>query len=313
MLNDLKNKYTLLLPVIVAVVCFTGCEKERKEMPTKGYVTMVASESVAPLIEKEKKTFEELYTQAHVELHVATAREAIARLFNDSITIIVSSRSLNNEEREVAKRANLTIGEYKIAYDGVAVIVHTTNGMQQLRMTQLDSIFRGKITHWKSAGSDLSSDIELCLPYRNSGTFEFAVTHILKKDDTLAVPAMVVKSSLDMINFVAGHPSAIGIVGLNWLNDNKKKVKTLELSDPESPDSLLRGKYFGPHPAYVYQKYYPLTREIFIYSRADNYGVAAGFTSFITSGPGQKIVLNEGLVPATMPIRLVETTSKPVQ
>jgi phosphate transport system substrate-binding protein len=295
------------------IVWFAGCEKERNEMPTKGHVTMVVSESVAPLIEKEKKTFEELYTQAHVELQVTTAREAIARLFNDSITIIVSSRPLNNEEREVAKRANLTIGEYKIAYDGIAVIVNTMNGITQLRMTQLDSIFRGKLTQWKSAGSDLSSGIEVCVPERNSGTFEFAVTHILKKGDSLAVPSMRVKSELEMINVVAGHPSAIGIVGLDWLNDNKEKVKTLELADTEAPDSLLRGKYFGPHPAYVYQKYYPLTREIFIYSRADNYGVAAGFTSFITSGPGQKIILNEGLVPATMPIRLVETTSKPMQ
>ncbi len=72
---------------------------------------------------------------------------------------------------------------------------------------------------------------------------------------------------------------------MNWLNDNKEKVKALELSDPNMPDSLGGGKYFSPHQAYIYQKYYPLTRDIYIYSRADNYGVAAGFTTFIASAP----------------------------
>ena len=63
----------------------------------------------------------------------------------------------------------------------------------------------------------------------------------------------------------------------------------------------------------IYQQYYPLTRDIYIYTRADNYGVAAGFSAFITSAPGQKIVMSSGLVPATMPVRLVQTTSKPVE
>ncbi len=209
MLNGLKNKYYIFTCVVIAAVWFAGCESERKESPTKGHVTMISSESVAPLIQQEKKTFEELYPQAHVELLVASAREAIARLFNDSITVVVSSRQLNAEEREVQKRANLTIGEWKIAYDGVAVIVNSENALTRLRTTQLDSIFSGKITRWKSAGSDLSSEIEVCLPNRNSGTFEFAVARILKNNDTLAPPAMVVQSSLEMINFVAKHQSAI--------------------------------------------------------------------------------------------------------
>ena len=124
----------------------------------------------------------------------------------------------------------------------------------------------------------------------------------------------VVRDSREMLSFVSAHASAIGIVGLNWLKQDNENISVLELGNPNAPDSLgIRGKYFSPHQAYIYQQYYALTREIFIYSRADSYGVAAGFTSFITSAPGQRIVMSSGLVPATMPVRLVETTSKPVQ
>ncbi len=308
MQNDLKRKYKLL---IIGLLLIFGCQGERKETPTKGRVTVVVSESVSPVIKKEKEKFEELYPDAHVELFVASAREAITRLFNDSITVIVSSRPLNAEERAVQKRFNITLGEFKIAYDGVAVIVNKANSLTQLRTTQLDSILSGKISKWKAVGSDRSSTIETCLPSRNTGTFEVTVTTLMKSNDTVATPAAVAKSSQEMIDYVIGHPNALGFVGTNWLNENKDKVTALELADPNAPDSLgTKGKYFGPHQAYIYQRYYPLTREIYIYSRADNYSVGGGFLAFIASAPGQKIILNSGLVPATMPVRLVELTNR---
>ena len=307
----MKSKYSIVAVLLLPLFVF-GCQDERKETPTKGRTTVVVSESVAPMIQQEKLTFEELYQEAHVELQTSTAREAIARLFNDSIMVIVSSRPLNDEERAIQHRANIILGEYKIAIDGIAVIVHPGNTITQLRTTQLDSILTGKTTSWKSLGSDLASHIETCLPSRNTGTFETTISKIVK-NDSVATPAFVTASSMEMINYVAAHPNAIGFVGLDWLNPNKEKVKTLELSDPSAPDSLgIKGKYFGPHPAYIYQGYYPLARGIYMYSRADNYGVSAGFITFITSGPGQKIVLGSGLVPATMPVRLVETTSKSI-
>ncbi len=298
----------------IGVLLLAGCETERKETQTKGHVTVVAAESVSPMIGKEKEAFEDIYPRAHVELQIASSREAITRLFNDSITIIISARALNNEEREIAKKANLTIAEYRIAWDGVAVIVNKANPVDSLRTTQLDSIFTGKITRWDKLGSVLASKIELCLPSRNTGTYEFVMSKIHAGTDSLITPSVVTRSSDEMLKYVASHASAIGIVGLNWLKQENENISVLELANPHAPDSLgITGKYFSPHQAYIYQQYYPLTRDIYIYSRADNYGVAAGFTAFITSAPGQKIVMSNGLVPATMPVRLVETTSKPVE
>ena len=306
----MRRNYVVLIAASLAM-SIPGCQNERHETPTKGHVTVVVSESVSPVMQQEKQIFEEQYPEAHVELIVASDREAIARLFNDSITVIVSSRPLNAEERAVQKRFNITLREFKIAYDGVAVIVNKANSLTRLRTTQLDSILDGRITRWKDVGSDLSSTIETCLPSRNSGTFEVTVTKLMNAGDTVAMPAAVVLSSGEMIAYVIGHPSALGFIGTNWLNENKEKVTALELADPNVPDSLgTKGKYFSPHQAYIYQGNYPLTREIYIYSRADAYGVGSGFLSFITGAQGQKIILNNGLVPATMPVRLVELTNK---
>lgn len=304
-----KKSRFLLIGVAVVLLFAAGCQGERMETPTKGRTTVVVSESVAPVIQQEKEKFEELYQQAHVELITATAREAIARFFNDTIKVIVSSRELNTEERNVAKQANFQIGEYKIAIDGIAIIVNEDNPVTQLRTTELDSIYRGIVTNWKSIDGK-SGSIKVCLPDRNSGIYEIVMNKILNGQN-FAPPAHVANSSPEMVDYVANEANAIGMVGINHLRDKTDTVKVVALADPNAPDSLgIRGEYFEPHQAHLYWRYYPLTHTVYLYSRADQYGVAAGFITFITNAAGQKIVLNSGLVPATMPVRLVELTKK---
>ncbi|MBI4549288.1 MAG: substrate-binding domain-containing protein [Ignavibacteriae bacterium] len=291
-------------------VCIAGCQKEPIETPTKGYLKVIVSESVEPLLRQEEQKFEELYPNAHVDLEVALAREAIARLFNDTIQVIVSSRPLNDEERDVAKQAKLSFVEYKIAVDGIAIIVNKENPVTQLRMTELESVLAGSITRWNSVGWKGSfASIDLCLPGRNSGTYEIVRRKVLHGKN-FVTPSKVVNSTVDIIQFVSENSSAIGFISSNWLNEKKDEVRVLELGDQSAPDSLGGGQYFAPYQAYVYLRYYPLTREICIYSKADNYGVGAGFISFITSATGQKIVQSSGLVPATMPVRIIETTRR---
>ncbi len=310
-----RNRHNgALITALTCLMLLAGCQGEPPETPTKGRVTMVVSESVAPLMKQEKATFEELYAQAHIDIEVSSDREAIARLFNDSITVIVSARPLNAEEIAVKDRFHLAVHEHKIAIDAVAVIVNNENPLRRLRTTQLDSLLKGTVTRWSELGAaKMTSKISLVLPDINTATHEVVVVKILH-GGVFAHPAKIAGSSPEMIQDVVKDPDAIGLVGMNWLKDKGDQVRILELADPDAADSLgTRGKFFAPYQAYVYQGYYPIPRVVYIYSRADNYGVAAGFTSFITSGPGQKIVLNSGLVPATMPVRLVETTNNSIQ
>ncbi|HUN64800.1 MAG TPA: substrate-binding domain-containing protein [Bacteroidota bacterium] len=303
-------KRTILFAVLL-LLASAGCQDDRKETPTKGRVTIVTAESVAPVITTEKAKFEELYPDAHVDLVVSTTREAIARFFNDSIKVIVTSRAFNDEERQVAKKAGIEVAEYKIAIDGVAMLVHAGNGLGRLRTTQLDSIFSGTIRRWSELGpSALDGPIHLYLPPRNSGTYEVVRKRILGDRD-FGVQAFAAATSQDMMARVAADPLALGMSGINWVADSVKGVEPLALNDPSAPDSLgSKHDYLKPYQAYVYQHTYPIVREIYIYSRTDAYSVGNGFTAFVTSAPGQSIILKSGLVPATMPVRLVSLTNK---
>jgi phosphate transport system substrate-binding protein len=308
----MRNEGKILWCVAVSAMLFGGCFKERKETPTKGYTSILVGESVAPVMQQEKEKFEELYREASIHLSVMPSREALVKFFNEETTkVVVVSRSLNDEERMIAKRDKLVFQEHKIAVDAVAIIVNTENPVTKLRTTELDSILRGFITTWKPFGWRKSNAaIEICLPNQNSSTFEVVQTKVLH-GHPFGTIAKMVNSSTEMIQYVTTHSNALGMVGLVWLSQYRDTVKVLELSDPSAPDSLrIAGQYFAPFQAHVYRRYYPLTREVYIYSKADNYSVAAGFITFVASAPGQKIILNSGMVPATMPIRLVEITKK---
>ena len=56
----------------------------------------------------------------------------------------------------------------------------------------------------------------------------------------------------------------------------------------------------------IYTKEYPFVREIYFISRETFNGLGSGLIQWATAEQGQGIVLKSGLVPATMPIRLVQ-------
>lgn len=298
---------TALAAAVVASIIAPGCQERTGDTPTKGRVAVAVCEEVLPLVREEEARFEELYPEARVDLRPRSAREAIAELFNDSVKVIVSSRGLNAEETAARKALGLEITEFRIAIDALTIVVNPANDVTRLTLPQLDSIFTGKVMDWGLLGwPGAPGKVALCIPDRNNASHEIFAGRVLR-GGAYAQPAVVAVTSQEMIAAVEKDPSAIGIAGLNWMRDAGARVRMVDLSDPSAPDSLgIRGKYFSPHQAYVYKGFYPIVRNVYIYVTPDSYGVSSGFTAFITSAAGQKIVQNQGLVPATMPVRLVE-------
>jgi phosphate transport system substrate-binding protein len=81
-----------------------------------------------------------------------------------------------------------------------------------------------------------------------------------------------------------------------------KKVNVLAISQQFIND----GSFYRPQQGWIYDKSYPFVREIYLISRETFSGLGSGFIQWATSEQGQRIVLKSGLVPATMPIRLVQ-------
>jgi phosphate transport system substrate-binding protein len=296
---------------MLALAALAGCTKEPGSTKiTEGQLLVECDEAVFPVFEKVVAEFRDQYKDAQITIRSVEAREAIANFYNDSVRVIISARPFNAEERQMLNAAGIEVQETHVAQSAVAVIAHSGSPLDRLRATEADSIFSGERTRWPGVGS---APIELVVGDINSSTNEVFRT-LLMGGRKFTLSAAPITSSRAIVDYVVKTQNTLGIVSVAWLKGYDDRVKILELGGPEyRPDTTAaRGQYYSPAQAYVFQGYYPLAAPVTIYSRAYARDLGLGFISFAAGVAGQKIITREGLVPVTMPVRIVQLTSEQV-
>ncbi len=301
----------ILLPLgFLFGLVLAGCTHEPGSATlTRGSLKVEVDESVYKALENESSEFQSQYPDSKLTLKKVEAREAVSDFGLDSVGVITIGRELTKEERDAFTGAKIPLDEYKVALTAVAVVVHPSNPMKQVRLTQLDSIFTGKVTRWP--GGNL---IEAYVGNPNSSVnTTFRNTVLGGRDFGRTVE--YVDSSAKRIDRVAKTPGAIALVGVTWLHGMEGAVNVLAVGGPAyRPDTASApGQYYAPWQAYMFLGYYPINSPVYMYSRVVDPDISLGFISFVCSGPGQKIIQNNGLVPVTMPVRLVSLTSQQVK
>ena len=110
---------------------------------------------------------------------------------------------------------------------------------------------------------------------------------------------------------MAKDKNAIGFVSLNWITDaadtaNQSFVSTVRVVEVAPPDTSAAGGFFyKPYQSNLALQRYPFMRSIYAINTEGRIGLATGFAAFLAGEQGQRIALKSGLLPATMPIRLV--------
>lgn len=301
--------------ILVVILAALGCSQQQQGSATRGTITLMATESLAPLIQREAEEFHRLYPEANVTVLSTSTRDAIVSLFNDSVKLVIVDRPLNTEEQEVAKKANLDVVRNRIAVDALAVIVNSRNNLEHTSLDTLENIFNRTLSTWnRISGSRTRGSIELVMTGRNSGAYELLMSHFFTFSKSV-VPDYVAPTQAGVLRYTATHTNALGVVSLAALDTTgqpglqelKSSVRVLAL---RGKDSVNNEGYMKLHQANVYRALYPLHYPVYVYTTASSASVAAGFSAFIASAPGQKIFLKSGLVPATMPVRLVQTTQE---
>ena len=302
----------LPIAVLVVGVLLGGCTTKEPGSTrlTEGRLVIECDEAVYPAVQTLVAEFVDQYPDARIDLRSVEAREAIANFVNDSVKVIIVARAFNREELDTMAAAQINFQKYQIAQSSVAVIANLENPRLRFRLTELDSIFGGEKTRWEGARGAL---IDLAVGDVNSSTNE-AFRNAVMGGRRFTLTATPMRATPDVITYVRDTRNAFGIVGMAWLRGFHDRLNIVELGGPGwRPDTTRpAGQYYAPAQAYVFQGYYPVTTPVWIYTREASRDLGLGFISFATSASGQKVVTKEGLVPVTMPVRLVQLTSEQV-
>ena len=304
----------LILPILLLTF---GCRDRDKhgrilDTPTSGFIRIAVDESLRPLIEAEIQTFEALYKRADIEAFYYPEAAAIDALMSDSVRLAVVTRGFTEEEKAHFKEIKITPTELDVAISAVALIVHRNNRDTLISMDQLTALLQGKINNWSQLGSKNKAGIEIVFDNPNSGLIRYLKDSIADVE-TLPSNTFAVENNEAVIDYVSKNPNALGLIGLEWISDKDDSTSNSFLERIRVMSVAGDSTHFKPYQAYLALKYYPLARRITILSREARKGLGTGFMAFVASERGQRIVLKAGLVPVTMPLRVVEIDRQPFE
>jgi len=312
-MNLIKSKFSIQFIGVIAMFysCTMTPKKFTDETPTRGNIKIAVDESYQLLADAELYTFQSIYKDAKVS-PVYLPGDSILKLFlKDSIRVIITSSKLSENEEAYLHGKSIIPKTTRIAYDALAFIVNKSNTDHLIRYNTLKDIFLGKTSKWKQINPKSGlNDIKVVFDNPGSNNVQ---TIMNKFGMTGSLPnyCYSVNKNSEVVNFVENHPEAIGIISVNWISDPRDsishsflgKIKVVSVTseyDSEGSD------FYSPHPAFIANKSYPFIREVYTINRETFAGLGTGFTSFVAGDSGQRIILKMGMVPATMPIRLVE-------
>lgn len=305
----------LQLILALASVLFYSCnmkpQKFTDETPTRGNIKIAVDESYQLLAEAELHTFLSTYKDAQVS-PVYLPEDSLLKLFlDDSIKVIITSRKLTDNEVAYLKGKSFIPRTTRIAYDALAFIVNKSNPDTSIRYNMLKDIFSGKTSNWTQINPQSKlGDIKVV--FDNPGSNN--VKTIMNKfgiTGTLPANCFSATKNSEVVKYVENNPEALGIIGVNWISDPRDSISHSFLSkinvvwvsselDSDGPE------FYSPHPAYIANKEYPFIREVYTINRETFAGLGTGFTSFVAGDAGQRIILKMGMLPASLPIRLIE-------
>ena len=294
----MKNlSFILLLTVFVACKQKPKPSNEAQETRTSGTISVLVDESFSEVLADQIEVFKTDYPDTKFTLVEGNEQRIIPTFLNDSIRVIVMSRMLTEAEDKVYRNRSIVPKTSRFAIDGIALITNKVDLDSNITVNEVVNILKGTST----SGKQLVFD----------NAYSSTLRYFKDLAGIKALPAKgiyTLNTNNDVIKYIAENKGFIGVVGVNWLIDNKKemagsldKVKMMGVKN-------LKGKkgddqFYKPVQANLISGIYPFLRNIYIINAEGRDGLGAGFATWLVSPRGQLIVLKSGLGPHKMASR----------
>lgn len=300
--------------ILILFVCASCADRDKDgnllDQVSYGTITIAVDESLKPIIDAEIDTFEATYRDAHIKVIYTSEDKAIRTMLMDSARLAIVTRSLTQDETDYLLNQKINAKEQKIAKDGIALIMNRASNDTLVFMDDFRKLITG--TDNMSLINKRYSSVPkvVVFDHPNSGIIRYLRDSVVQFEK-LPSYCYAVNGNAQVIDYVSKNPHAIGLIDVSWISDRDDSTATSFLSSIKVVALSDEGDFFQPYQAYIADRSYPLLRDVKIISREARMGLGTGFIAFVASQRGQRIVLKSGIVPATMPIRVIEVSKEP--
>ena len=215
----MKKIVVIALMAALAFGAFSGREgKTRPDAPGTlgGTVSLDGSTSMEKVIAVLIESFGEIHPDVTISYNGSGSGAGITAVIDGTADLGLSSRELKEEETKRGAAA------HEIALDGVAVVVHPSNRVEDLTAAQMAELFSGKITNWAALGG---ADGVVAVLGREPGAGTRDAFEKSVGVEDLCVYNAEYTSAGDVIGQVSVNPNAIGYTSLSAVDETVKAVK----------------------------------------------------------------------------------------
>lgn len=234
------------------------------------------------------KAFAEHFMQANPGVNVVVSESGSGNgargIVNSTVDIGMLSRFMSAAEFKAAVENEVRPVAHVVALDGLPVLVHPSNPVNNLTLDQVRDIYAGRIRNWSELGGP---DLEIVFVSRdtNSGTYETFNT-VVMRGETIHAACETVGSNGAIRQRVQTTPAAIGYAGLGFVDETVKALQINGIAPSER--TINSGDYPIARGLYMFTNGYPRMGTL-LYR----------FMTLHLTPEGEEIVKSIGFVPVT--------------
>ena len=300
-MNWSKSILLLLISSCIVAACGNDANKPTDTLGS-GNLAISVDETYRPIIEEEMKVFDSSYPDAHVTVNYKPESECLKDFMDGKTKLVLVTRDLTKDEKLVLEQKKIVPTAIAIAKDAIAVILNKESADTVLSMEAVEGILTGVY----------KTKYTVVFDNQGSSTVRYMLDSVLG-GEKLGANVFAAKSNEEVIAYVAKNPDAIGFTGVSYVSDFSDPEGLAFISDVKvaALTNETDGESYKPYQAYIAQKLYPLTRNLY-YIKSENYpGLASGFGNFLAQERGQLIFKQARLFPLKTNIVIREASANP--
>lgn len=278
MVKNIHIAVSLLATIGVIALC-TICSLDASLAQADGHkLVITGSSTMAPLVAEIGKLFETRHPGVRIDVQTGGSSRGIADVINGVADIGMASRALKSQEHHLHGSV--------IAQDGITIILHRSNPVQELTDDQIRAIYTGGITHWNQVGGP-DAPITVVNKAEGRSTLELFLTYFQISNRDIHAH-VVIGDNEQGIKTVAGNPHAIGYVSIGTAQYDATHgipIRLLPLQHiPATIETVREGTF-------------PLSRPLTLVTKSLPTGLIKTFIDFARSSQANDLILKQYFVP----------------
>jgi phosphate transport system substrate-binding protein len=216
-------------------------------------IVIDGSTTVGPIA----KAFAEYYMTANPDVNITVSESGSGNgaksMMNGTCDIAIMSRPMKESEFKAAAKKGIQPVAHVVSLDGLPILIHPSNPVQDLTVEQIRKIYLGEISNWKQVGGPDKAIVTISRD-TNSGTYETFAKLVMSKQK-IHENCEYVGSNGAIRQRVQSTPAAIGYAGLGFVDKTVKAVKVNGIYP--SAETVQTGDYPIARPLFMYTNTYP--------------------------------------------------------